>query len=281
MVIRVRENKCDRYDSSSIKIYYDEKNNENLREVIVKILKIISKITHKNYKVDFDLECDSTCILELLEMNKKDNSIANLFPDVIKEWHPTKNGTLKPEYISAHTHKKMWWICPKGHEYQMVVKHKTEDNCACPICSNHRILSGYNDLKTLRPDIAKEFDYDKNKPLTPDKIAVSANYKVWWICPKGHSYYYSVAHRTYSGRNCPICSNRQLLQGYNDLVTINKKIADEWNYEKNVGLKPGNVLQGGGNKKYWWIGSCGHEWDSAISSRITVRQGKSGKIKTI
>ena len=272
-IIRIREKKCEIYDSSSIKIYYDEKDNNNLKEVILKILEMVSKITHMDYNLDFNLERDNISILELLEMNKKENSIANLFPNVIKEWHPIKNGTLKPEYISAHTHKKMWWVCSKGHEYQMVVKHKTEDNCGCPICSNHKILSGFNDLQTLRADIAKEWDYEKNKPLTPDKVAVSANYKVWWICPKGHSYYYSVAHRTYSGRNCPICSNRQLLLGYNDLVTVNKEIAKDWDYEKNVGMKPEDFTPISGTRVWWKCSKCGYEWSIKISSRYIKGNG--------
>lgn len=118
-------------------------------------------------------------------------------------------------------------------------------------------MSGFNDLETLRPDIAKEWDYGKNKPLTPDKVAVSANYKVWWLCPKGHSYYYSISHRTCSGRTCPICSNRQLLLGYNDLVTVNKEIAKEWDYEKNKGMKPEDFTPISGTRVWWKCSKCG------------------------
>lgn len=155
----------------------------------------------------------------------------------------------------------------------MVVKHKTEDNCGCPICSNHKILSGFNDLETLRPDIAKEWDYGKNKPLTPDKVAVSANYKVWWLCPKGHSYYYSISHRTCSGRTCPICSNRQLLLGYNDLVTVNKEIAKEWDYEKNKGMKPEDFTPISGTRVWWKCSKCGYEWNIKISNRYIKGNG--------
>lgn len=273
IIIRIRESKCKKYNSNSLKIYYDEKNVKNLESVLLNILNVISLKTKISYNLDFNIDRDNTKILELLEMTKKQNSISNLFPNVLKEWHPTKNGTLKPDYISAHTHKKVWWVCPKGHEYQMVVKHKTEDKCGCPVCSNHKILPGYNDLKTLRPDIAKEWDYEKNKPLSPDKIPVTANYKVWWICPKGHSYYYSVAHRTYSGRNCPICSNRQLQIGVNDLVTINKELAAEWDYEKNGSLKPQNFTPISGTRVWWKCSKCGHEWDIKISSRYMKGNG--------
>lgn len=273
IVIRVRECKCQKYNSSSIKIYYDEKNTNNLKDVIVQILKIVSSKTNTRYDLDFNLDRDNTSILELLEMNKKENSIANLFPDVLKEWHPTKNGRLKPEFISAHTHKKMWWICPKGHEYQMVVKHKTEDNCGCPVCSNHKILPGYNDLKTLYPNLVKEWDYEKNKPRLPETTASTANYKVWWKCPNGHSYLYTVAHRTKDNRTCPICSNRQLLKGYNDLVSVNKDIAKEWDYDKNKGLKPEDFTPISGTRVWWKCSKCGYEWNIKISSRYIKGNG--------
>lgn len=272
-LIRIRESKCQKYESSSVKIYYDEKKQKNLKDVLMQILYIISNITKEKYTLDFDIDRDNIDILELLEMNKKENSIYNLYPEVLSEWHPSKNGNLKPEYISAHTHKKMWWICPKGHEYQMVVKHKTEDSCKCPICSSHRVLTGYNDLKTLAPEIAKEWDYQKNKGLKPDDVMRTSNRKVWWICPKGHSYEYSISHRTYSGRTCPICSNRKLLIGFNDLKTINMDIAKEWNYEKNGNLKPENFTPISGKRVWWKCSKCNHEWSIKISNRYVKSNG--------
>ena len=39
-----------------------------------------------------------------------------------------------------------------------------------------------NDLETKFPDIAKEWDYEKNAPLTPKQILAGSNKKVWWLC---------------------------------------------------------------------------------------------------
>ena len=40
------------------------------------------------------------------------------YPELIKEWHPIKNGDLKPEEFASRSGKKVWWICPeKGHSY--------------------------------------------------------------------------------------------------------------------------------------------------------------------
>lgn len=96
---------------------------------------------------------------------------------------------------------------------------------------------------------------------------------VWWLCPKGHSYYYSISHRTCSGRTCPICSNRQLLLGYNDLVTVNKEIAKEWDYEKNKGMKPEDFTPISGTRVWWKCSKCGYEWNIKISNRYIKGNG--------
>ena len=38
----------------------------------------------------------------------------SLYPDLVKEWHPTKNGDLTPNDFTHGSGKKVWWLCPKG-----------------------------------------------------------------------------------------------------------------------------------------------------------------------
>ena len=42
-------------------------------------------------------------------------------PDLAKQWHPTKNGTLTPADVTLHSGKKVWWMYDKGHEWQTTV----------------------------------------------------------------------------------------------------------------------------------------------------------------
>ena len=46
---------------------------------------------------------------------KGENDLATLHPALAKEWHPTKNGNLKPGDVSPGSSKKVWWLCSKGH----------------------------------------------------------------------------------------------------------------------------------------------------------------------
>ncbi|WP_422851061.1 zinc-ribbon domain-containing protein [Bacillus thuringiensis] len=43
--------------------------------------------------------------------NKKisiDNCLATLNPGIVKQWHPTKNGTLTPYDVVVGSYKKVW-----------------------------------------------------------------------------------------------------------------------------------------------------------------------------
>jgi predicted nucleic acid-binding Zn-ribbon protein len=54
------------------------------------------------------------------------NSFEDLHPDVAKEWHPTRNGTLTPSQVAAASNKVVWWQCPSGHEWQARVAFRRE-----------------------------------------------------------------------------------------------------------------------------------------------------------
>ena len=59
-----------------------------------------------------------------------EDSLAVLRPEVAKEWHPTKNGKLKPDAVAPGSNKKVWWQCSKNpaHEWPAVVFTRTRMN---------------------------------------------------------------------------------------------------------------------------------------------------------
>jgi glutaredoxin len=62
-------------------------------------------------------------------------SLKFLYPEIAKEWHPTKNVNLKPENVTKGSHKKVWWLCHKGHEWQVQVYSRTKRRKSnCPFC---------------------------------------------------------------------------------------------------------------------------------------------------
>ncbi len=128
------------------------------------------------------------------------------YPELIKEWHPTKNEELKPEEIN-YGNIVVWWLCPKGHEYDSIISGRTRkgQSRGCPYCSGRRV-SDDNNLKSLFPKIADEWHPDKNGDLKPDEVTYGSGKKVWWLCSKGHSFENTINHRTSRKTSgCPHC----------------------------------------------------------------------------
>ena len=344
----------------------------------------------------------------------KDNNLEFKFPSIAKEWHPIKNGSTKPSDVMPGTDKKYWWLCEKGHEYQATPDKRTgKDKTGCPYCTHQtssqemrimaelhfldiKILSRYKlekvefdvflpefniaieydgsywhrdsekkdkkktlfaktnninlirirekplfkieetdictidnaklfkselnqlmirigdfaeilkpkiskyikhkkftneklfntyisyspsplpekSLEQLFPEISKEWDYEKNFPLTPKNFSRGSGYKAWWKCSKaGHQWQTSINKRTHStaGTNCPTCALNQHRDHTNDLgasslESLHPEIAKEWDYSKNHPYTPKNFSRGSTYRAKWKC-SKGHEFEATINSR--------------
>ena len=184
--------------------------------------------------------------------------------NLMKEWNYEKNKEIKPNEISPYSHKKVWWICERGHEWQASISNRSKGN-KCPYCSGKKAITGENDFATLYPEIAKEWNYEKNKEIKPNEILPSSHKKVWWICEKGHEWQEIIGCRTV-GYGCPYCSGKRAIKGINDFQTVHPELMSEWNYKKNIDIKPDEILPSI-NKKVWWICEKGHEWQASINNR--------------
>ena len=194
-------------------------------------------------------------------------SFADYSSELLKEIDYDKNKDFNPKKIGRSSTKKIWWKCKNGHSYYTSIGSRTRINgTGCPYCSGQKILSGYNDLETRYPLLAKEWDYEKNYPLKPNMIMPGSGKKVWWKCKKGHSYFKAPNSRTNLGTGCPICANKEVLIGYNDLATVRPDLLQKWNYEKNNsnGILPTTVTSVSG-KKVWWKCEKGHQWEATIA----------------
>ncbi len=201
------------------------------------------------------------------------NDLTAVAPEIAAEWHPEKNGDLKPSDFTRGSGKRVWWLCPNGHDYAAVIKDRVLQNSGCPFCSGRRVLVGYNDLATVAPEIAAEWHPTKNGDLSPRDVTKSSNKIVWWICPEKHEYDAAVYLRTKEKPvNCPYCSGRRALIGYNDLTTVAPEIAAEWHPTLNGDLKPTDVTKGSGIS-VWWHCPEGHDYQSVINSRVSMNYG--------
>jgi len=194
-----------------------------------------------------------------------ENCLQTVNPKLAREWHPTKNAPLTPRDVTAGTHKKVWWICKKGHEWNYSVEKRFHGE-GCPYCSGRRVCKD-NSLKTLNPGLARQWHPTRNAPLTPEEVGPGSHKKAWWLCRKGHEWEAQIKSRN-AGHGCAYCSHSPRRKATRDdcLETVAPRIAREWHPTKNVPLTPKDVTSRSG-KKVWWLCKKGHEWEVKIAER--------------
>ena len=259
---RIRENDCEKIENStSTDIYYDSNNIENLNDAIHQLINLIYK---KN--IDIDIKRDEIDIYKKIEFYKDEISALNLTKEILSEWDYEKNLGLKPENFSLNSHISVWWKCKKcGGSWKTKISNRN-NNRSCPYCSGHKLLIGYNDLETINPLLINEWDYNKNTIL-PSQITAHSSKDVWWICPKGHSYKARISNRNDLGRGCPICANKKIIKGINDLETKFPNVFKEWDYEMNKDLNPHEIAPGTSKKIFFICSKCGNKWSTLLSDR--------------
>ena len=114
-------------------------------------------------------------------------------------------------------------------------------------------------------ELMKQWDYEKNKDLDLDRLTIGSSKIAWWKCEKGHSYDATIKSKTIGKLKCPICYNRRVLKGYNDLATTNPELLSEWDYTKNT-ISPDEITAGA-EKMIWWICPKKHSYQSYAFNR--------------
>ena len=191
------------------------------------------------------------------------DTIADKCPVLAREWG-SKNIPLMPSDVTTGSNKRVWWKGACGHEWQAIVKNRVNGS-GCPFCSGNQLLRGFNDLSTLKPELAEEWS-DKNLPLTPDKVMSCTNKTVWWKCINGHEWSARVSDRFY-GSGCPYCEGHKVYTGFNDLASLYPEIAAEWS-EKNAPKHPDIVSPKSRENVWWKCRVCGYEFRAVIDSRV-------------
>lgn len=124
-------------------------------------------------------------------------------------------------------------------------------------------------LTITHPELCMEWS-ERNFPFLPQDETAQSYSKVWWKGKCGHEWYASIHNRASKHRNagCPYCAGRELLRGYNDLVSRVPQLLEQWDYNTNVDLDP--------YKMYWkssmkvgWICEKGHRWVTSVRNRIS------------
>jgi len=179
------------------------------------------------------------------------NDLETFFPKLSRQadgWNPRE--------VHKTSNKTLPWKCSKGHTWKAQVSNRSLRGDSCPICSGKKVLTGFNDLATLEPNLANEAD-----GWDPATLTKFSNKKVQWKCKDGHTWKVTVNSRSSFRTGCPTCSGQKILFGFNDLQTINPELASE-----ALGWDPKTVAQWS-HRLMRWKCSKGHAFKARIADR--------------
>jgi len=193
-------------------------------------------------------------------------------PHLVVEWHPTKNGKLYPEDVSASSGKKVWWECtPKKHAWPAKISNRASLNQGCPGCDGRMAIIGETDLATTHPILAGQWHPTKNS-RGPETVTAGSGYRATWICNYGHDWTVAVDQRARRNTGCPVCYGRVAIVGENDLPTTHPNLMLEWHWVKNKRL-PTTCKAGSNYRAHWVCQTCQYEWPTQISNRTLYGKG--------
>jgi hypothetical protein len=161
-----------------------------------------------------------------------------------------------PETVSPNSGKKLSWKCSVGHEWIAVVSNRFNGRTGCPFCTGQKVLSGFNDFKTICPEIA-----DEAVGWDPSSVHAGSKTKKLWKCKKNHEWMTAPSQRR-RGRGCPYCSGNIVAPGFNDLATVFPEVAAEAH-----GWDPSKSMKVSGVMKEWKC-SEGHIYEMTIANRV-------------
>ena len=176
-----------------------------------------------------------------------EKNVAVMFPDILTNWDYEKNNSINvyPQYITDHYQiHKVFWKCPKGHEYRRLIKKQVGSNHKCKYCDGTQRSSSAdsqkimdNRIKTLLkrdkeimerifkpekpvkeeekftvlyPMFAKQWDAEKNGMTAEEVGKITETQKYWFTCENGHSRMHTIEDLKNSfGNGCPYCNGRK------------------------------------------------------------------------
>lgn len=191
------------------------------------------------------------------------NDLQTRFPEIAKEWDFSNNKGLLPSQLMYGAKQSANWVCERSHSWSASIGSRTSNLLGCPYCTNRRAWPGSNDLETLFPNLAAEYDSDKNHVSARDVIPHSPKRR-FWLCGEGHSYEVAPVNRVH-GSGCPYCAGKKVLLGFNDLQTTNPELSEEWDFARNQ--KSPTQVNAGSHKKTFWLCPEGHSYTAAIKDR--------------
>jgi transposase-like protein len=216
-------------------------------------------------------------------------SFAARFPDAAAEWHPVRNGDLKPNAVGYASNRRVWWLCAEcGHEWEAVINSRGKGGVGCSPCGRRRAGKANSHPKTGNslaerfPGVAAQWHPNRNGDLTPKDVAAKSGRRVWWLCAECSNEWEVPIFSRANGYGCKQCATRKAAELYrqpnrasaaggsrSSLAERYPGLAVQWHPTRNGDLTP-SAVTGSSGQKVWWKCDFGHEWQAYINNRVRV-----------
>ena len=196
------------------------------------------------------------------------NSVAVKYPDIAARWSDQNEKTADEVlYTSSGSYYLDCREC--GEVYLARLQFAIEGKDGCPYCSGKKLLPGYNSVAVKYPDIAKRWS-DKNEK-TADEVLPTDRGSYYLNCPECGGTYPTKLQEAIAGEDeCPYCSGRKLLPGYNSFDVKHPDLMEEWDYRANYVLADPKQIKDTCTTRVWWIcrKNQDHVYPMTVKNRV-------------
>lgn len=199
------------------------------------------------------------------------SSLADKRPDLAREWHPTKNGSVTPRTVLPGSGRQAFWRCPVGRDHVWLAGVSARVlGRGCPFCAGLRVSRTNSVAGVAR--LAREWHPTKNGKLTPRDVTRGSGRYVWWRCRRDPKHVWRTRVSARKTTGCPHCprSRSALLPS---VAAAAPHLCREWHPTRNL-LTPNDVSLGSA-RRVWWKCPKGpdHEWQSPVATRARPGAG--------
>ena len=254
-LIRVRSSELPSIEGLKVLYPRDKDNFAIVIELCELLAEVIDNSSLRKYLLDKVRrgEQEYKEIISRLPAPPEEESLAFLYPDLVKEWDYQKNAPLTPDLFSAGSHLRVWWICSKNHSWETVIKDRSLSKSNCPDCHKDKIR---------KLAIEKINQYAKSKGGTCDTTNYIHSKKgsIQWKCREGHTWNARTDFVIRLNKWCPKCDR------IDRFAPIRKKSIEKIHlYTKSKGGSCDTTNYINSTSKIPWECAEGHKWIASAS----------------
>lgn len=169
------------------------------------------------------------------------------------------------------------WICPDcQHEFGAIARDLISGKATCPYCNDRMPMPGMNTLADRYPEIAAL--WSKNNPRSVTTILPHISLPALWECPRCHGEYPALVSAMVSGKvECPYCTERRPLPGFNTFQVKHPDLMKEWMFVNNYLLADPDGILDTYSVPLWWNCPKGtkefpHHYTMSPANRIVFQK---------